>query len=164
MVIPLIVPQYECSAGFYTLGRRNSHLVPQNIGPGDGISSELEPHIHTGYVWPFLFLSDTCHKWDCCLVPVWRGAHWGDSVPWAVPPPIVAGLTHQDKLVLFLTRECKVGFCSLPLFLKSTMELFQCNFQCVCLQGALKMNLEWTVLTAPVCKSGCRAWTMKHLH
>jgi hypothetical protein len=28
LVIPLIVPHYECSAGFYMWGRRNSHLVP----------------------------------------------------------------------------------------------------------------------------------------
>jgi hypothetical protein len=28
LVIPLVVPHYEYSAGFYTRGRRNSHLVP----------------------------------------------------------------------------------------------------------------------------------------
>jgi hypothetical protein len=28
LVIPLVVPHYEYSAGFYTWGRRNSHLVP----------------------------------------------------------------------------------------------------------------------------------------
>jgi hypothetical protein len=100
LVIPLVVPHYEYSAGFYTRGRRNSHLVPWNIGPGDGISSELEPRIHTGYVWPLRFLSDTCHKWDCCLVPVWKDAHWGDSVLWAVPPPIAAGLFSASTILL----------------------------------------------------------------
>jgi hypothetical protein len=28
LVIPLVVPHYEYSAGPYTWGRRNSHLVP----------------------------------------------------------------------------------------------------------------------------------------
>jgi hypothetical protein len=55
LVIPLIVPHYKYTAGFYTWWRRNCHLVPWNIGPGDGISNEIDPHIHTGYVWPFEF-------------------------------------------------------------------------------------------------------------
>jgi hypothetical protein len=80
LVLPSAIPHFGYSAGFYTWGRQDSHLVPWNINPGDGILSKLEPHIHTGYVWLFHFLSDTCHKWNCCLVLVWRGAHWGDSV------------------------------------------------------------------------------------
>jgi hypothetical protein len=105
LVIPSAIPHFGYSVGFYTWERRNSHLVPWNIYPGDGILNKLEPHIHKGYVWLFRFLSDTCHKWDSCLVPVWRGAHWGDSVPWAVPPPIAAGsFPASTVLLLFWQR------------------------------------------------------------
>jgi hypothetical protein len=100
LVTSLVLPHYEYSAKFYTWGRQNSHLVPWNISPGDRISNELEPHIHTGYVWWFRFLSDTCHKWDFCLVPVWKGAHWDDSVLWAVPPPIAAGFFSASTIFL----------------------------------------------------------------
>jgi hypothetical protein len=70
LVIPSAIPHFGYSSGFYAWGRRDSHLVPWNIDPGDEILSKLESHIYTGYVWLFHLLSDTCHKWDCCLVPV----------------------------------------------------------------------------------------------
>jgi hypothetical protein len=80
LIIPSAIPHFRCSAGFYTWGCRSSHLVPWDVDPGGEILDKLGPHIHTGYVWLFCFLPDTCHKLDCYLLPVWRGVHSGDSV------------------------------------------------------------------------------------
>jgi hypothetical protein len=70
LIIPSSIPHFGCSAGFYTWGRRSSQLVPRDVDPGGEILDTLWPHIHTGYVWLFRSLPDTCHKWDCYLVPV----------------------------------------------------------------------------------------------
>jgi hypothetical protein len=66
LIIPSAIPHFGCRAGFYTWGRRSSHLVPWDVDPGGEILDKLGPHIHTGCVWLFHFLPDTCHKWDKC--------------------------------------------------------------------------------------------------
>jgi hypothetical protein len=100
LIIPSAILHFGCSAGFYTCGRRSSHLVPWDVDPDGEILDKLGPHIHTGYVWLFRFLPDTCHKWDCYLVSVWRGVHSGDSVLQVVLSPIAAGFYSASTVLL----------------------------------------------------------------
>jgi hypothetical protein len=83
-------------------GRRGSHLVSWNNGPGDEILNKLWPHNHIGYVWLILLSLNTFRKWDYPLTPFWKGVLSGDSVSWVVLSSIAAGFC------LVSTREEKV--------------------------------------------------------